>query len=240
MKILVAGCSISSGYGFQEEKQSPDIWPNLVATQLSSEVTNVSKTASNNYDIFLQTMHSITQDHYDLVLVQWSGLDRITLASGLDSFILINTIVPDTRSPLFENIPLADLRSYTQVMTTINNMWKAFVDLASMLDILSSQEIPVYFINGTLPWTTDFFNNSKYDIFTQALLPIDSDENKVRATINQIKQRLQQHRWVNIKQGWQYTQFDTINQADQHAGPESHKFYATQVVNFLKEQKCQT
>ena len=240
MKILVCGCSISSGWGFSGEKQNPGIWPNIVAERLDAQVVNWAKTASNNYDIFLQAMGAITADSYDMVLVQWTGLDRITLASGLDSFILINTVDPNTQSPLYKDIPVEDLRSYSQVITSINNMWKAFVDLATMTDVLSTQSTPVYFINGNLPWTTDFFNNPKHDSFTKILLSIDTDEPKVRSIIDQTRARLTTDTWVNLHQGWQYNQLDTVSQTDIHAGPHSHEFYATQVVKFLKEKQCQT
>jgi hypothetical protein len=240
MKILVAGCSISSGWGFEDEKLSPDIWPNLVGKYLDAQVINVAKTASSNADIFLQVLHSLTQNNYDLVLVQWTGFDRITLAGGLDSFILINTVVPDTKSPIFQGIPIEDLRGYTRVITTINNMWKAFVDLSTMTEILTAQATPVYFINGNLPWTTDFFYNPKHDTFTRTLLSIDTDEVKVREIINQTRQQFDPTKWVNLPQGWQYSQRDNVSETDIHAGVESHKFYATQVVNFLKEQQCQT
>lgn len=240
MKILVCGCSISSGWGFVEEKQNPEIWPNIVQKQLGAQVTNQAKTASNNYDIFLQAIDSITKDHYDMVLVQWSGLDRITLSSGLDSFILINTVEPDTQSPLYKDISQEDLHSYTRVITSINNMWKAFVDLATMTEVLSRQQTPVYFINGNLPWTTDFFNNPKHDSFTKCLLSIDTDEPKVRSIIDCTRTRLSSAAWVNLHQGWQYNQLDTVSQTDIHAGPHSHEFYATQVVKFLKEKQCQT
>jgi hypothetical protein len=239
MKILIAGCSISSGWGFAEEKSNPGLWTNLVANGLNATVVNVAKTASSNYDIFLQTLSEQTTNSYDLVLVQWTGLDRITLASGLDSFIIVNHIAADTQSSLFQHVKPSDLRTFSQVMLEINNMWKAFVDLGKMTQLLGQQTIPHYFINGNLPWTTDFFYNPGHDPFTNLLLTIDTDHKLVRDHVDQIKQQLVPDRWVNLAQGWQYSQLDTVSVTDIHAGSESHKFYAKQVIDFLKEKQCQ-
>jgi len=239
MKILVAGCSISSGWGFDGLKLDPHIWPNLVADAVDATVTNTAKTASSNYDIFLQTLTQQIDNTYDLVLVQWTGLDRITLAGGLDSFIIVNHIAKDTQSPMFQHVTPSDLRTFSRVILEINNLWKAFTDLGQMTQVLSQQTTPHYFINGNLPWTTDFFYNPGHDPFTNLLLPIDTDHKLVKQQIDQIKQQLVPDRWVNLSQGWQYSQLDTVSVTDIHAGSESHEFYATQVLNFLKEKQCQ-
>jgi hypothetical protein len=237
MKILVAGCSMSSGWGFDLEKQDPQIWPNLVGKKLNAEVINIAQTASSNYDIFLQVLLAQQYDSYDMTLVQWTGLDRITLSSGLDSLIILNNIDPANQSPIFQHVSPADLRTFSRVMTVINNMWKAFVDLSRMTQILSQNS--TYFINGNLPWTTDFFYNPGYDTFTNFLLAIDTDHKLVRGQIDQIKQNLLSDRWVNLPQGWQYSKLDSVSDTDIHAGPDSHQFYAQQVINFLKEKQCQ-
>jgi hypothetical protein len=239
MKILVAGCSISSGWGFDGLKLDPQIWPNLVANDCNAIVTNAAKTASSNYDIFLQTLTQQIDNTYDLVLVQWTGLDRITLASGLDSFIIVNHIATDTQSPMFQHVNSSDLRTFSQVMLEINNLWKAFADLGQMTQVLSQHTTPHYFINGNLPWTTDFFYNPGHDPFTNLLMTIDTDHKLVRDHVDLIKQQLVPDRWVNLAQGWQYSQLDTVSVTDIHAGSESHEFYAKQVIDFLKEKQCQ-
>lgn len=240
MKILVAGCSISSGWGFELEKQDPKIWPNLVGKELTAEIVNVAQTASSNYDIFLQVLLAQQYDSYDATLVQWTGLDRITLASGMDSLIILNNIDPANQSPIFQHVDPKDLLTFSRVMTVINNLWKPFVDLSRMTQILSQRSNKTYFINGNLPWTTDFFYNPGHDAFTNYLLEIDTDHKLVKDTIAQIKQNLIPERWINLAQGWQYSKLDLVAPTDAHAGPDSHKFYAQQVVDFLKETQCQT
>lgn len=239
MKILVAGCSISSGWGFELEKQDPQIWPNLVAKEFDAEIVNVAQTASSNYDIFLQTLLAQQYDNYDVTLVQWTGLDRITLSSGLDSLIILNNIDPANRSAIFQHVSPEDLRTFSRVMTVINNMWKAFADLSRMTQILSRRSSNTYFINGNLPWTTDFFYNPGHDPFTNFLLSIDTDHKLVRDQIDLIKQNLKADHWINLAHGWQYSKLDSVSATDIHAGPTSHQFYSQQVINFLKETQCQ-
>jgi hypothetical protein len=241
MKILVAGCSISSGWGFKDQKLSPYIWPNIVAQTLSVDVTNIAVTASSNYDIFLSVLHEQTVNHYDLVLTQWTGLDRITVSSGLESYLILNKINPQiSDSPLLKNFSTKELKTFSKIITTVHNNWKSFTDLAKMTQLLSQMSTPNFFINGMSPWTSDFFNNhSRYEAFTKSLLCIDTDASKVLQCIQQAKHQLVTDRWINLVQGWQMAQIDTVSITDNHAGPESHKFYANQVLNFLKEKQCQ-
>jgi hypothetical protein len=241
MKILVAGCSISSGWGFSEQKLSPYIWPNIVSKELSAKVTNVAVTASSNYDIFLSVLQEQINNQYDLILVQWTGLDRITVSSSLESYIILNKIHPDTvDTPLLKGFKIKELEIFSKVMTTVYNNWKAFTDLAKMTQLLGQISTPTFFINGISPWTSDFFNNhSQYEAFTKSLSTIDTDIDKVLQYIQQAKNQLEQDRWVNLVQGWQMSQVDNVSATDVHAGPESHKIYASQVLNFLKEKQCQ-
>lgn len=241
MKILVAGCSISSGWGFEDQKLSPYIWPNIVARDLPADVTNIAVTASNNYDIFLSVLHEQTVNRYDIVLTQWTGLNRITVSSGLDSYIILNKINPtNVESPVLKNFNVEELKAFSKVITLINNDWKPFIDLAKMTQILSHMPAPNFFINGVSPWSSDFFNNySQFEVFTKSLLPIDTDTSKVLQYIQQAKNQLVPERWINLVQGWQQAQIDNVSAVDNHAGSESHKFYAGQVLNFLKEKQCQ-
>ena len=241
MKILVAGCSVSSGWGFEDQKLSPYIWPNIVAQTLPADVTNIAVTASSNYDIFLSVLHEQTVNCYDVVLTQWTGLDRITVSSSLESYIILNKINPlISNSPILKNFSARELETFSKIMTTVHNNWKSFTNLAKMTQLLSQLPTPNFFINGMSPWTSDFFNNySRHEAFTKSLLSIDTDTSKVLQCIQQAKHQLVPDRWINLVRGWQIAQIDNVSVNDNHAGPESHKFYATQVLNFLKENQCQ-
>lgn len=241
MKVLVAGCSISSGWGFEDQKLSAYIWPNIMAKELPAEVTNIAVTASDNYDIFLSVLHEQTVNSYDMVLTQWTGLDRITVASGLESYMILNKINPTiSNSPILKNFSVKELETFSKIMTMVYNNWKSFTNLAKMTQLLSQLPTPNFFINGMSPWTSDFFNNySRHEAFTKRLLTIDTDTDRVLQCIQQAKHQLVPERWINLVQGWQLAQIDAVSNTDNHAGPESHKFYAKQVLNFLKEKQCQ-
>lgn len=237
MKVLVAGCSLSSGWGFEHEKRSPYIWPNL----LDAEVTNIAQTASSNYDIFLASLWEQTQNHYDLVLTQFTALDRITVATGLDSLLILNTINPTLPQPkLLQNIPLDDLSTFARVLTMANNLWKNFHDLITMTKILSRQRTPNYFINGMLPWEQDFFvQHNRDDVFTRNLLTINTDRAKLIEILKQSKIQFDPDQWVNLDVDWQSSKLDSVSDSDPHPGLASQQYFAEQVINFLKEKQCQ-
>lgn len=237
MKVLVAGCSLSSGWGFDQGRDDPRIWPNMI----NAQVTNIAQTAASNYDIFLASLWEQTHNHYDLVLTQFTALDRITIASSTESLLILNTINPTLPQPmLLKHIPLQDLGTFARVMTMANNLWKSFHDLIIMTKILSSQATPNYFINGMLPWEDDFFaQHDRDDVFTRNLLTIDTDHAKLKEILKQSKLKFNSDQWVNLIQDWQTHKLDSIADEDPHPGIASQRFFAEQVNNFLKEKQCQ-
>lgn len=237
MKVLIAGCSLSSGWGFDQGRADPRIWPNM----LGLEVTNIAQTAASNYDIFLASLWEQTQNQYDLVLNQFTALDRITMATGVDSLLILNTINPTLAQPkLLKHIPISDLGVFARVLTMANNLWKNFHDLITMTKILSSQSTPNYFINGLLPWEDDFFTqHDRDDVFTRNLLSIDTDYAKLKEILKHSKKQFNTTQWINLTVNWQIQKLDSISNNDIHPGINSQIFFANQVNNFLKEKQCQ-
>jgi lysophospholipase L1-like esterase len=73
MKILAIGDSYTYGSELSDLNKA---WPVLVANQLGCEVDNKGKPAGSNYRIVRKLLESnIT--NYDIVLIGWSGFDRI-------------------------------------------------------------------------------------------------------------------------------------------------------------------
>lgn len=66
MRLLVGGCSLSSGWGFTSDNID-QTWPNLLSKKLDAQLTNVSKAGYDNTGIFLNLMEQLTST--DSVLV---------------------------------------------------------------------------------------------------------------------------------------------------------------------------
>lgn len=70
MRILVNGCSFSRG---------PCSWPTHIASLLSADLVNLAQAGAGNIYISQTTQAELTEREYDLVLIMWSGLERVDL-----------------------------------------------------------------------------------------------------------------------------------------------------------------
>jgi hypothetical protein len=66
--VLVNGCSFSRG---------PDSWPYLLQDQLSFNLVNLAQAGAGNDYVFYTTMNEIHARKYDLVIIMWTGIDRV-------------------------------------------------------------------------------------------------------------------------------------------------------------------
>lgn len=70
MRILTSGCSFSRG---------PTAWPNHIAQWYDADLVNLAQAGAGNTYISRSVMAELQQRSYDLVLVMWSGLERVDL-----------------------------------------------------------------------------------------------------------------------------------------------------------------
>ena len=67
-KLLVNGCSFSRG---------PGSWPYHVAKGLNADICNLAQSGAGNTYIRQSTIVELSQRTYDLVLIMWSGPERV-------------------------------------------------------------------------------------------------------------------------------------------------------------------
>lgn len=94
MKLLTCGCSFSRG---------PTAWPYHVARNLNADLVNLAQAGAGNTYISRSVMSHVQKKSYDLVLIMWSGLERIDLQ--------------------VENIDLFDQTIYTSKYQSLQNDW---------------------------------------------------------------------------------------------------------------------
>jgi hypothetical protein len=217
--LLICGCSFSSGWGFSEEKADPMSWPNIVADLLDYELTNIAETAYSNQDIFLNTMHQATLKQYDLILVQFTALGRVTLCPSKTSVtpnIPVGPAVFSGKPPTsVEMFTEQELQVFQKIFVTLNQDFKHLVNLIQMIETLQLQFKNLYFINGLIKWPRD-------------------------PEMQHLIKRIDPTRWVNLEKSWMANKIDTVSPHDTHPGVSSNQAFATQVVNFIKGKTCQT
>lgn len=241
MTLLIAGCSFSSGWGFQDNTQT---WAHKISQKLGMSLHNVAQTAASNQDIFLSVLKNQQQDH-DLRLVQWTALNRITVSPSP-----VNPRVVMSYHNLYLQQSLPDfgsqeIKTFVQILTTLNQDWKHFFDLVDMIEILQKDPL-LYFVNGLLPWDADFFARdwsiplTTTNRFLEFLLQMDQFDDwqlqELLTKVMQARNRIDQTRWINLTNSWDSSKLDTVSASDLHPGPLSQTHYADQVYDFIKEK----
>jgi hypothetical protein len=78
MNILTSGCSFSRG---------PTAWPIHIARWYKANLVNLAQSGAGNTYIKQSVIAELQKRNYDLVLIMWSGLERIDIqVSNIESF----------------------------------------------------------------------------------------------------------------------------------------------------------
>lgn len=224
MKLLVVGCSFSSGWGFDKEKDNPDIWPNL----LNADVTNLSVTGTDNTGIFLNTLLA-DPDKFDCVVVQWTGLDRVILGHSMINY--------DNPLP---TLPDAEYRQFYKSFLLLNKRLHHLTRFCQMITYLQKYK-NIYFVNGLLDWNKDVFdiNRPWYKVadnkFLRSVVDVDQlTDNQIQEVWAGLKNQLSNidlTRWINPFKSMQSIRSDQISDVDLHPGILSHQQYAELIRN---------
>lgn len=237
MTVLVAGCSLSSGWGFDNPA---DIWPNLVSHRLKQPLINLAHTSSSNGDIFLSAIRAQDLD-YDLRLIQWTALNRITVSSSPVNNPIILSFHDQFLEQAIPGISVQEIQTFTKILSHLNQDWKHYFDLIDMIEILQ-QDPRTCFINGLLPWNREFFETdwtiplSETNNFLESLLQVNEFADRQLAQfLNQVltaRNRVDVKRWISLD-SWESAKIDTVSATDPHPGPLSQIKYADQVLEYI-------
>ena len=237
MTVLVAGCSLSSGWGFDDPA---DTWPNLVSQRLGKPLINLSRTSSSNSDIFLSAIQAQDLD-YDLRLIQWTALNRITVSSSPVNNPVILSFHDQFLEQAIPGISVQEIRTFTKILSHLNQDWKHYFDLIDMIEILQ-RDPRTCFVNGLLPWDREFFETdwtiplSGTNDFLESLLQVNEfDDGQLAQFLNQVltaRNRVDVERWISLD-SWESAKIDTVSATDPHPGPLSQIKYADQVLEYI-------
>jgi hypothetical protein len=235
-KLLVAGCSYTSGYAFEDEKNNPVCWANLLGSSLGYSITNVAKTGANNATIFHETINSLLTTDFDLVLVQWTIFPRFNMMVGLETYPVM-TMFKDADV----NIVGGECVTGKWLVETGKRLLKLHNDHWDVLNVIKyinvlreiqhSRGKKIFFINGLAPWPTDFFNRrdfykpSDLDSFTYNILRAnDRSDTEVFELYNMIHNQyseyggIREDLWLNLYNSFDNIKVDTIGVNDLHPG----------------------
>jgi hypothetical protein len=238
MKILVAGCSFSVGYGFASSLQDPSIWPNLLGKKLNAEVTNVGIPGYDNPGIFLNAIAELTVNHYDLILIQSTSLNRIVVSPNIHS--KINLMAPIDFNFWKSRITELDYKNFCRSVILLNQDFEHWIRLTNIIftvQNLVNKGYNIKFINGLLNWTPDFFSNDRSKFGDQILNVDDLPDEDIKLGVemlNHDKQKINLDLWINPFDSFRKLQVDNASLTDIHPGIKSQQIFSELIFNHLQ------
>ena len=261
MKYCVfAGCSYTSGVGFELEKNEPKLWANQIHSKLFSHTTklNVSGGGRSNAGIFQDTVKALTSYNVEYAIIEWTSMPRYELDLGFELYY--------TRQVFLPNGPCKDhnLNDINYSKEYLNSVRDRFTSLAhnsyeilnlieyinSIVKLAKITNTQVFFVNGLCPWDPEFFNKkynvlpSYYTTYTQQLLNVSTrDDVEIFQLYNNLHNNFAQaggiHEslWLNLYNAMITEQKD-FNLDQTHPGIESNNHYTEIFSKVLNDKLC--
>ena len=246
MNVCFNGCSFTVGEGFFESQRDQYIYDRLLTKQFGFDSTNVAVGGSSNHTIFMRSAGEIISNKYDLVITQWTALNRIWLSPGPDTVFFTNDqSIPDYK---YRDLYLSasEKKTFCNTLLLMNHDYANIMELIDYCNILcalaNTMSIKIIFVNGLVPWQNDLVRPLTNDLgqslsqYTKSMLDFDhrSDPEIVEfVTKLQTKfQNLDQSKWSNLFTSFHSATTDKGPQGH-HPGPISHKWMADNISDYL-------
>lgn len=249
MNFTFLGCSFTAGEGLDFEKADPGNYANIVAKYYSASIKNNSKIGNSNYNIFMDACDELVSRPADVLIVQWSGLNRHWVYPGPNAEIYLS--LNGMRDFSYRNIriPKKELDKFARMYFMLQCEYRSMLDLIRYSNILSAlcrNKTTLVFLNALVPWNTDLDSqdtvldlSKKLGTYFKEIL--NFEKRNIQEVIDAFKElqkrflTLDQSQWVNIFDPLNDLKID-LGKDGVHPGPKSHQLYADMVINFLNEK----
>ena len=229
------------------------IYDRVVSKQFGFTSTNIAVGGSSNLEIFKRSAQAILDKEYDIVITQWSALNRLWLYPGPDcSYFLNDTRYPDFkyRDIYIDSNTNALLR---KMLLLLNHDYHNLLDLITYCCILDcmavASNVKVIFVNGIVPWTDDLIYapllsniSGSLSDYTKSMLDFDHRDDSESITMFKELQRkflsMDQRLWVNLFDSMRDNSPDKGSEGH-HPGPLSHQIMATKISDYITRNNLQ-
>jgi hypothetical protein len=254
-KILVAGNSYLSGFGFKQGPTDSRLMVAQMCNKLfdSPEINNLAVTGSHARTIFQTTALELSQRHYDIVFVGWSLSPHFAFDLGLELYSTY-TILSEYDININPNIRISGKKLKKigdELKKYMNDHW-SLLDIVKYVNTLkyiqqTCNKGKIFFINLSLPCPMDYFNYSNYtrpsDLpgYVQNLLNVEHrDDEEIRKLYNMIQSQyaeaggICEENWLNLYSPLVSMQVDTVDSLfDKRNKPFAHFYYSQQELDRL-------
>ena len=248
-KACFVGCSFTVGEGFPEDQRGRFIYDRLLEKDFNFQRTNLAVGGASNDLIFMTAADALSQDH-DVMVVQWSGLNRIWLypKPGMGIFSNSAQDAPYQFGDIY--MSRREKKDFFDRLRSLNHDYHniiKLIDYCSILDRLSEYHGKrTIYINGLVPWTDDLLIENPTDLaselslYTKHILDFDDrDDDEVLKFFKVLQekfQKLDRSKWVNLFDSFQQDTTD-LGPEGHHPGIESHARMAEKVKKYLLDHR---
>jgi len=246
MKVCFNGCSFTVGEGFSVDQRDHFIYDRLVAKKFNFDSENIAIGGSSNYKIFMRSAQALLSRKYDLVVTQWSALNRVWFKPGPDSDYFVN----DHKHSDFKYreiyLSRKQKEAFNNTILMLNHDYQNILDLIDYCNFLSAiaGTTKIIFINGLVPWTKDLNSldilNLSMDLsdYTKEILDFNNrDDYEITKFLTSLQNKfstLDQLSWVNLFDSFDKNTVDSGPEGH-HPGPLSHSWMANQLEHYLRK-----
>lgn len=252
--IAFSGGSIPAGVGFDQESNSPLIYPNIFK-EYGFEVKNLGLPSANNYEIFFSCLNFIATNEVNTVVLEWNDFYRYRFHPAPHVEIVISAQHCSTR--LEKNVHYHSLsdRQLSNFQKTLIQLTHDYPSIMTLLDyciilqsVCSSKKINLVMFNGSTPWTkdlieVDFEKNllEQLSTYSQNLLDFDyRSDDEIISLLSELRKKflkIDSKIWAN-NPFIQITDFliDRAPVDNAHPGENTHRKIASFIYENLKER----
>jgi hypothetical protein len=250
MNFAFSGCSLTFGEGFPKDLRDRYIYDRLVSNHFGATNTNFGIPGGSNHKIFISAASAIQSKKFDVVFVQWSGVNRLWLSPGPDVHLFLqDEKFPDFR---YRNLYLSpkELTNFKNLIRLLNHDYQNILDLidyCSFLELMSDNtSTKIIFINGLLHWKEDICNPLSSNLseclsdYSKNLLDFDNrDDEEIINLFTKLQTKfksIDQDKWVNIFDSLKSNTID-VGPEGHHPGINSHAWLANKIIDFINIKK---
>jgi len=244
LELLTVGCSFTADCGFTDENRKKYHWPELFAKNFNYNLNNHAIGGMSNEEIFYRTIHAITKNDYDLVIVMWSSLHRKWLyfnENNVDDFVSANFGSNN-------NFAVQEFAKvyYAYFSNHYIEIKKWLLSCIALQEILNSKKIKWRFARGFNNHIDEFSNiNYKNNAWSGNTTPIkrildwenrpDEYLHEKILDIQYLIKRLQKDNWINLYTS-PFNQLSTdVADDNQHPGPEANKIFLQDLIDSFEK-----